>query len=157
MLEKREMVSMRKKNRNTLTLIKLLADCRSKSQFTADSKLHCPDCDTDVHVGTGGISNLNVHQDSKTCQENNATKTQPLQKKEKSILNFFSQNSVQQNTPQVVSSPPVHTAPVLSDLTSMKALATQKAQLKHPYPMGIGLLLTTNDTLAQSLLSLCRN
>ena len=30
-----------------------------KSQFTADSKLHCPDCDTDVHVGTGRISNSN--------------------------------------------------------------------------------------------------
>ena len=44
----------------------------------ADSKLHCPDCDTDVYVGTGGISNLNAHWDSKTCQENKATKAQFL-------------------------------------------------------------------------------
>ena len=37
---------------------------------------------------------------------------QPPQKKEKSILSFFSQNYVQQNTPRVVSPPPVHAAPV---------------------------------------------
>ena len=77
----------------------------------ADSKLHCPDCDTNVHVGTGGISNLNVHN-SKTCQGNKTTKAQPPQKKEKSILNFSSQNSIQHNTPQVISPPPVHAAPL---------------------------------------------
>ena len=37
---------------------------------------------------------------------------QPLQKKEKSILSFFNWNSVQQNTPRVISPPPVHAAPV---------------------------------------------
>ena len=36
---------------------------RNKNQFTADSKLHCEACDTDMHVGTGGTSNLNAHRD----------------------------------------------------------------------------------------------
>ena len=72
----------------------------------ADSKLHCPDCDTDVHVRTGGISNLNVHRDLKACRGNKTTKAQPPQKKEKLILSFFSRNSVQQTTPRVVSPPP---------------------------------------------------
>ena len=70
----------------------------------------CPDCDTDVHVGTGGISNLNAHRNSKICRENKATKARPPQKKEKSILSFFSRNSIQKNTPLVVSPPPVHAA-----------------------------------------------
>ena len=82
----------------------------------ADSKLHCPDCDTDVHVGTGGISNLNMHQDLKTCWESKATKAQPPQK-EKSTLSFFSQSSVQQNTPQVVLPPPVHATPLQHEST----------------------------------------
>ena len=45
----------------------------------ADSKLHCPDCNTDVLVVTGRISNLNEHRNSKTCRENKAPKVQPLQ------------------------------------------------------------------------------
>ena len=45
--------------------------CRNKNQFTADSKLHCKVCDTDVHVGTSGTSNLNTHQDQLTDSETN--------------------------------------------------------------------------------------
>ena len=46
--------------------------CRNKNQFTVDSKLHCEECDTHVHVGTSGMSNLNTHRDLKTCRENKA-------------------------------------------------------------------------------------
>ena len=41
---------------NTLALIKLLAYCRSKSQFTADSKLHCPDCDNLIQMSMLGLA-----------------------------------------------------------------------------------------------------
>ena len=71
---------------NTLVLSKLI-DCRSKSQFMADSKLHCLDCNTDVLVVTGRISNLS---NSKTYWENKVTKVQPLQKKEKLTLSWNS-------------------------------------------------------------------
>ena len=45
----------------------------------ADSKFHCKECNADVHVGTGGMSNLNAHQDSKTCRENKTANTLPHQ------------------------------------------------------------------------------
>lgn len=89
--------------------------CRNKNQFTADSKLHCEECDTDVHVGTGGMSNLNAHQGSKTCKENKAANALAPQKKEKSLFSFFSRKTVQQNTPRVTSPPLVHATPFLPE------------------------------------------
>ena len=89
--------------------------CRNKSQFTADSKPRCEECNADVHVGTGGMSNLNVHRDSKTCRENETANTLPPQKKEKSLLTFFSQKMIQQNAPRVASPPPVHAAETSCD------------------------------------------
>ena len=89
--------------------------CRNKSQFTADSKLRCEECYAEVHVVTGGMSNLNAHRDSKTCRENETANTLPPQKKEKSLLTFFSQKTIQQNAPRVASPPPVHAAPILPE------------------------------------------
>ena len=83
----------------------------------ADSKLHCEECNADVHVGTSGMSNLNAHRASKTCRENKTASTLPPQKKEKSLLTFFSQKTIQQNAPQVASPPPVHAAPILPETT----------------------------------------
>ena len=81
----------------------------------ADSKLRCEECNADLHVGTGGMSNLNAHRDSKTCRENKTANTLPPQKKDKSLLSFFSQKTIQQNAPRVASPPPVHTAPILPE------------------------------------------
>jgi hypothetical protein len=39
-----------------MVLIKLLAYCRSKSQFMADSKLHCPDCDNLIQMSMWGLA-----------------------------------------------------------------------------------------------------
>ena len=64
-----------------------------------------------MHVGTGGTSNLNVHRDSKTCKENKATNVLPPQKKDKSLLSFFSRKTIQENAPQVTLPPPVHATP----------------------------------------------
>jgi len=33
-----------------------------ESRFTVDSKLRCEEYGSDVHVGTGGMSNLNAHR-----------------------------------------------------------------------------------------------
>ena len=74
---------------------------RNKNQFTADSKLHCEACDTDVHVGTSGTSNLNAHRDSITCKENKAANALPPQKKDKSHLSFFSRKTIQLGRSQV--------------------------------------------------------
>jgi len=75
--------------------------CRNKNQFTADSKLHCEACDTDVHVGTSRTSNLNTHRDSITCKENKAANALPPQKKDKSLLSFFSRKTIQLGRSQV--------------------------------------------------------
>ena len=107
--------------------------CRNKSQFTADSKLRCEECNADVHVGTSGMSNLNVHRDSKTCRENKTTNTLPPQKKEKSLLTFFSQKTIQQNTPQVASPPKTHHARMF--LSSVRIAPQSHWQFGHTASM----------------------
>ena len=47
--------------------------------------------------------------------ENETANMLPPQKKEKSLLTFFSQNTIQQNAPWVASPPPVHAAPILPE------------------------------------------
>ena len=96
--------------------------CRNKIQFMADSKLRCEECNADVYVGTGGMSNLNVHRDSKTCRENKTANTLPPQKKEKSLFSFFSQKTIQQNA---LESPQLHQYTPLPSF--LKPFATQEA------------------------------
>ena len=43
-------------------------------------------CIVQVAMQTVEISNLNMHRDSKICQENKVTKAQPPQKKEKRCI-----------------------------------------------------------------------
>jgi hypothetical protein len=40
---------------------------RNTEQFTPASKLECPACKKDVHVGTGSLMNLKAHRESKVC------------------------------------------------------------------------------------------
>jgi hypothetical protein len=56
--------------------------------------------------------------------ENKVTNVQPLQKKGKSILSFFTQKLIQQNTYQVNSPPSVHATPFLHESTCHKESIT---------------------------------
>ena len=97
----------------------------------------------------GGIKSID--RNSKTCQENKSTKVQPPQppqKKEKSILNFFSRNSVQRNTPRVVLPPPVHAAPLQHESIRHPESATPISDgdevivddQPHPFPSALKLM-----------------
>ena len=56
-------VTVKKDFKDPKILLKLLMNS------LIDTRLCCPDCNTDVHVGTGGTSNLNVHRNSKVCKD----------------------------------------------------------------------------------------
>ena len=38
------------------------------NEFNSESTLLCPDCGTDMHVGTAGEKNLATHHNSKACK-----------------------------------------------------------------------------------------
>jgi len=38
------------------------------NEFNSESTLLCPDCGTDMHVGTVGEKNLTTHHNSKACK-----------------------------------------------------------------------------------------
>ena len=61
-----------------------------------DTRLCCLDCNTDVHVGTGGTSNLNVHCNLKVCKD--SQQAQLIQPQANSLLNFFTQKTSQDTT-----------------------------------------------------------
>ena len=81
-------------------------------EFTVNSSLQCPDCEVDVHVGTGGGKNLELHRNSKTCKESQQVAARPAPKKDKSLLTFFSRNAQRLNAPRVASPPLVHADPI---------------------------------------------
>ena len=62
-----------------------------------DTRLCCPDCNTDVHVSTGGTSNLNVHRNSKVCKDSQQAR-QLIQPQANLLLNFFSRKTSQDTT-----------------------------------------------------------
>jgi hypothetical protein len=97
---------------------------RNKNEFMMDTRLYCLDCAIDIHVSTGSMSNLNAYWDLKMCRENKATNMLCLKKKDKSLLSFFTWKPVQQNTPCVISPPPVHAAPILHESTCHSTILT---------------------------------
>jgi hypothetical protein len=88
-------------------------------QFTASSKLKCPDCMADVHVGTGGHMNLEGHWASKVCQKNRQTLAQTRKAIQSSrppklnqSLDVFFKLRAPLNPPTVFAPPPIHAAEV---------------------------------------------
>ena len=57
-----------------------------------DVRLCCLDCNTNVHVSTGGTNNLNAHCNLKVCKDREQAR-QLVQPQANSLLNFFSQKS----------------------------------------------------------------
>jgi hypothetical protein len=76
---------------------------RTSNTFTIDSHVKCPQCNVDVHVGTGGSRNLDLHLTSKACKDRQKAAAQ-LEKKSKSLLSFFGpQKPTKHNVPRVAS------------------------------------------------------
>ncbi|KAF8220693.1 hypothetical protein L208DRAFT_1332334 [Tricholoma matsutake] len=97
-------------------------------EYTLDSTLSCPDCDEEVHIGTGGPKNLEIHQcTSKACKvkcEQKARGQAKLkQKQDHSLLTFFG--------PQKVLVPSTITAPPLVQIQSIQAV-TSTSSSSHP-------------------------
>ena len=88
-------------------------------QFTASSKLKCPNCMADVHASTGGHMNLEGHRASKACQKNRQTLAQTCKAiqssrppKPNQSLDMFFKPRAPLNPPTVFAPPPIHAAEV---------------------------------------------
>lgn len=74
----------------------------------ADGAVHCPDCQTDVSVGKGGIKNYDSqHFNSKKCRANLAAKTRKAKSSlnMKSLTSFFSKKPATTIVPSTVKAP----------------------------------------------------
>jgi hypothetical protein len=96
--------------------------------------LLCPDCGTDVHVGTAGEKNLATHHNSKACKAGYEKKLLDAKLKPNgSILTFFGPRAVP-NPPTVLAPPPVH-APTIDHTqasTSTKSYSSSFPSLPPP-------------------------
>ena len=91
------------------------------SGFTSDSKLHCPECDKEISVGTGGKANLQQHIGLRTCQ---AAISSRWQQNIPSIHSFFGPN-IPQNPPTTSTPPLLHsTVQAVSSSTNRFESAT---------------------------------
>ncbi|KAF8221056.1 hypothetical protein L208DRAFT_1213700, partial [Tricholoma matsutake] len=76
---------------------------------TAESTLPCPDCGSDIRVGTGGHKNLDIHRASKPCQAERdrqkacTTWPKPEAKPNRTLHSFF--NARAAPNPPLVSVP----------------------------------------------------
>jgi hypothetical protein len=81
-------------------------------EFTAESSLPCPECRLNIHVGTAGTKNLDIHQNSKACvaernQQNACAWPRPKLKPNQTLHTFFGAKMAP-NPPQVYVPAPVH-------------------------------------------------
>ena len=84
---------------------------RSNNDFDADSTLPCSKCGkVDVHVGFGGLKNLEIHQTSKNCKTQACKNTKP--KATFSYLQNFFGTKVPKDPPTVSAPPMVHVPPL---------------------------------------------
>lgn len=118
---------------------------RNPNGFTVDSHLQCAQCNANVHVGTGGYRNLELHINSKACKDRQKTEAQ-TEKKSKSLLSFFGpRKPTKQNVPRVATPPLVHAEPIQQINTAGQTLlppSPQKIQDEHDAT----LLQTDKDT-----------
>ncbi|KDR76610.1 hypothetical protein GALMADRAFT_139524 [Galerina marginata CBS 339.88] len=107
---------------------------KKPSAFTVDSHLKCEQCNVDVHVGTGGYRNLELHIASKACKDRHKAAAKP-EKKSKSLLSFFgSQKPTKPVVPRVKSPPLVHAdaiTPIDTPGQIPPLLSPQEIQSRH--------------------------
>ena len=105
---------------------------RKSNAFTVDSHLVCPKCNVQVHVGTGGHQNLDLHLTSKACNNRRKVLEEPT-KKSKTLLSFFGpREASKENVPRVRSPTPIHADPVEPILMpGPSLLPPQTAQDEH--------------------------
>lgn len=82
-------------------------------EYTTDSTLTCPDCGEEVHVGTGGVKNLDTHRTSSKCKALCERRARSWRKQQQrpdgSLLTFFAPR--QTLVPSTVTAPPSVQAP----------------------------------------------
>ena len=105
---------------------------RKSNAFTVNSHLVCPKCNVQVHVGTGGHQNLDLHLTSKACNNRRKVLEEPT-KKSKTLLSFFGpREASKENVPRVRSPTPIHADPVEPILMpGPSLLPPQTAQDEH--------------------------
>ena len=92
--------------------LKLQCYSRKSNAFTVDSHLVCPKCNVQVHVGTGGHHNLDLHLTSKACNNHRKVLVEPT-KNSKTLLSFFGpREASKENVSRVRSPTPIHADPV---------------------------------------------
>jgi hypothetical protein len=84
----------------------------SRGGFTAESVLPCPECGSNIHVGTAGNKNLDIHRDSKACKSEHNRRNACAWPKRKpqpnQTLHAFFGVKPAPNPSQVYAPPPVH-------------------------------------------------
>ena len=84
---------------------------RTTGKFTTESMLECPDCGSNIRVGTGGQKNLDIHCASKPChaeRERQKTCTWPKpEAKPNQSLHLFKAKAAP-NPPLVSAPAPIH-------------------------------------------------
>ncbi|KAF8231175.1 hypothetical protein L208DRAFT_1278553, partial [Tricholoma matsutake] len=87
-----------------------------------ESTLECPDCGSNVQVGTGRQKNLDIHHTSKPChaereQQNTCTWPKPEAKPNQSLHSFFKARAAP-NPPLVSALAPIHAPKVGAEQTA---------------------------------------
>ncbi|KAF8218703.1 hypothetical protein L208DRAFT_1348341, partial [Tricholoma matsutake] len=86
------------------------------NEFTEESTLQCPEYTADIHVGTGGRNNLDIHKGSKASSVWPKSKGQT----NRSLHTFFKVKAPL-NPPLVTAPLPIHAPKILSKLLTLKS------------------------------------